>query len=147
MDRTIWRICGMLILLAFTIATFCILLVPNAHNLDTGSFNTLLKYLKVFLAFMLGMFMNNSLGRWWTTVNALTDYFNNIEKLLFCMNSFGVPPHRRKEIMNYCLASCHCLNAEVTSAFFREEAGLHLPGGSSEEEREHAAELKLKKYW
>jgi hypothetical protein len=121
MDPCIWRIVGYLLVLAFTIATLCLLLVPNAENLEAGSFDTLLKYLKVFLAFMLGMFMNNSLGRWWTTVNALTDYFNNVEKLLFCMNSFGVPVERRQEMLYYCVASCHCLNTEVTTAFYKED--------------------------
>ena len=98
--------------------------MPNAHKMDTSEYDTIVKYLKVFLAFMLGMFMNNSLARWWVTVNTVTDSFNGVEKLVYCANSFGVAQARRTEIIRYCIVSCYCLRTEVLNAWTKDEDEL-----------------------
>jgi predicted membrane chloride channel (bestrophin family) len=121
MDSHIWKVVGALCLVAVCIATCVIFLLPDPHMLDTGKFETIVKYLKVFLAFMLGLFMNNSLTRWWQTVNTTTDYFNNVEKLLFMANAFGVPPNRRAEIIRYAIASCICLRTEGCQTWEKDE--------------------------
>merc|ERR1719169_386402 len=113
MDRHIWMVVGSLGMVAIAVAACMIFLLHDPHMLNTEKFDMIVKYLKVFLAFMLGMFMNNSLTRWWQTVNTTTDYFNNVEKLLFLANAFGVPQHRRAEVIRYAIASCVCLRTEV----------------------------------
>jgi len=112
-NRGIWMVCGVLVILAFSIAMVTVTLLPGTH--DLGKFETIVKYIKVFIAFMLGMFMNNSLQRWWQTVNTLTDYFCNIEKLIFCVNSFGVQHYgnARDELVRLSVLSCEMLRAEV----------------------------------
>jgi hypothetical protein len=123
-DRRIWVVSGTLFLVAITVACLVLFLVKDAHKLDVGEFGSVVKYLKVFLAFMLGMFMNNSLARWWTTVNTLTDYFNNVEKLIYCANSFGFWKERRDEILRYAIVSCYCLRTEVLSTWIKKEKKL-----------------------
>lgn len=114
-DRGIWMVCAVLVVIAVAVALAVAFLTPKHTRIRTGEFETIVKYLKVFLAFMLGMFMNNSLQRWWQTVNTLTDYFNNIEKLIFCANSFSVQRlgNGREELCRLCVLSCEMLRAEM----------------------------------
>jgi len=123
-DRRIWMVCFTLFIIAVMVGSLVVFLVKDAHKLDTGQFSDIVKYLKVFLAFMLGMFMNNSLARWWTTVNTLTDYFNNVEKLIYCANSFGFRAERRNEILRYAIVSCYCLRTEVLSTWIKKDKKL-----------------------
>ena len=102
-------VCFTLFIIAVMVGSLVVFLVKDAHKLDTGQFSDIVKYLKVFLASILEMFMNNSLARWWTRVNTLTNYFNNVEKLIYCANSFGFRPECRNEIMRYAIVSCYCL--------------------------------------
>ena len=111
-------VCFTLFIIAVMVGSLVVFLVKDAHKLDTGQFSDIVKHLKVFLAFILEMFMNNSLACWWTTVYTFTDYFNNVEKLIYCANSFGFCPECRNEIMRYAIVSCYCLRTEVKQKGF-----------------------------
>lgn len=114
-SRTIWSMLLFLNAITWSIALSVVLFIPNARYLDTNHVSDLAVYLKVFIAFMLGIFMNRSLSRWWGTVTAVQGYFGGIKKLIFALNATHVPTERRDMIMRYALLSSYCLHTELAN--------------------------------
>jgi len=95
----------------------CFLAVPDLTTFKPDAFYAVVLYVKVFIAFMLGMFLSNCLGRWWDTVVALTDLFMCIRKITWLCNTHQVQPEVRDIIQRHAVLSCLVLEAEVSSLY------------------------------
>ena len=54
--------------------------VPQPQKLNTSTFHDAVNFVKVFIAFMLGLFLNSCLARWYNIIAAVTDLFLCIKK-------------------------------------------------------------------
>ena len=54
--------------------------MPAPEKLNTRTFHDAVNFIKVFIAFMLGLFLNSCLARWYNIIAAVTDLFLCIKK-------------------------------------------------------------------
>lgn len=94
----------------------CYIGIPHARKLDTGRFNDFVTYIKVFIAFMLGLFLNNAFKRWWSSVSYFKRFLVSIKQLMFTMHAIGIPPELFTEIERLAICSSYILNEEVHCA-------------------------------
>jgi len=89
--------------------------VPQPQNLDTRRFFELVMYFKVFIAFMLGMYMGNCFNRWWNCCVMLTDFFLVIRKMSWLANATNVSAAETEQLTRWMLLSSYLLENEVTT--------------------------------
>jgi hypothetical protein len=116
-DQKIWQVAGGLLFVAASSVCLVFLFVPRPQDLKMSSFFSLVLYFKVFIAFMLGMYMSFCLKRWWMCMQTLTDFFLGIRKISFFLNSAGVPEETRNAMQRLSMMSAYLLENEVTSIF------------------------------
>lgn len=115
-------LCICVALLSMSIVVFCI---PKARKLDTGRFNDFVVYIKVFIAFMLGLFLNNSFRRWWASVSSFKKFLTSIKQLMYTLHAINVRDELFTEIERTTICSCYILNEEVHTAQLTDKALRH----------------------
>jgi len=90
--------------------------LPSARKLDTSKFNDFVNYIKVFIAFMLGLFLNNAFARWWSSVAYFKRFLVSIKQLMFTMHAVSVAPELFAEVERLAISSAYILNEEVHCA-------------------------------
>jgi len=93
---------------------FLLITVPRPEKLDTTKFHEAVNFIKVFIAFMLGLFLNACLARWYSILQALTDLFLAVKKVTWTLNSCGVDVPDRLRIQKLMVLSCYLLEGEVS---------------------------------
>jgi len=116
LHRRVWIVVPYVMLVAFTAAMFVFFCIPSARKLDTGRFNDFVNYIKVFIAFMLGLFLNNSFRRWWTAVSRFKKFLTSIKQLMYTLHAVGVREDVFINIERLVMAACYVLNEEVHMA-------------------------------
>merc|ERR1719420_462724 len=100
---------------------FIMFLVPSPKKLSTNRFQQISAFLKVFIAFMLGLFMNNALQRWWNLTMKVTEIMLSIKKMIYCLNAVGTPEEPRDEIQRLCIVACNLWICEVHTVWLNEQ--------------------------
>merc|ERR1719359_1886526 len=108
---------GVLVVVALATGLVAYLTVPNIQTMNSEAFLAIVLYIKVFIAFMIGMFLQNCLARWWGTVCALTDLFLCVRQIAWFCNAYQVPKESRDVIQRHAVLSCLLLEAEVSSLY------------------------------
>jgi hypothetical protein len=83
------------------------------NNLETTRIEKFGSYLKVFIAFMLGLYMNNSFGRWHASVTNFRLVLTSVKQLMFQAHVLNLRPDLIADIQRKCLIACFILDAEV----------------------------------
>jgi len=94
-------------------ATLVVLFIPKASKFDTEKFESFGNFLKLFISFMLGVYVQNGFKRWWKTVTTYEKILLGIRQLAFMLHTIRATPASRKLIESYCIASGYILNVEV----------------------------------
>merc|ERR1719201_2277494 len=84
-----------------------------ANNLETAKIEQFGTYLRVFIAFMLGLYMNNSFGRWQASVTNFRLLLTSIKQLMFQVQVMKLSQELSEDIQRKCLVACYVLDAEV----------------------------------
>lgn len=113
-DPVIWWTVLKLSGVALAAGVLLFLLVPQPQKLDTTKFHDAVNFIKVFIAFMLGLFLNACLARWYSILQALTDLFLAVKKVTWTLNSCGVDVEDRLRIQKLMVLSCYLLEGEVS---------------------------------
>jgi hypothetical protein len=121
-DAKIWYIATGLFGVAMTSGGLLFVLVPHPQDLDVSCVFEIVLYFKVFIAFMLGLFMQRCLVRWFGCMVALTDFFLSIRKLCWLVNVNAVSPEERDAVQRLAILSCFLLENEVTSTWTEDHA-------------------------
>jgi hypothetical protein len=121
-DEKIFRVAGGLMVVAASSVCLVFCFCPRPQDLKMSSFFSLVLYFKVFIAFMLGMYMSFCLKRWWMCMQTLTDFFLGIRKISYFCNSAGVPDEPLHAIQRLSMISAYLLENEVTSIFTTDTA-------------------------
>jgi hypothetical protein len=116
MNRAVYIVVPYVLFLALLSFTACYVGIPSARKLDTGRFNDFVTYIKVFIAFMLGLFLNNAFKRWWSSVSHFKRFLVSIKQLIFTMQAVGVRLELHKEVERLTVCSAYVLNEEVHCA-------------------------------
>jgi len=101
------------------IVSCCLVLgfLEDPYKLSITEFYNIIHYIKVFIAFMLGLFMQNCLSRWWRTVSFLSDLFLDMKKIVIFMNANDVPAAYRDTVQRLAVMSCYLLEIEVSGFY------------------------------
>jgi len=100
------------------LSALCVFNIPKASKLDTAKFDEFGGFLKFFIVFMLGIYVQQAFKRWWTTVTTFEMILIDIRQLHFMLHTISATPSCKKLIEGYCIASCYILNVEVQNAQF-----------------------------
>jgi len=114
-DRKIWAVAACLVGTSTLVGAFVWLAVPNPHDLKMSPFFNIVHYFKVFIAFMLGMYMSSCLKRWWSCMQALTDFFLGIRRLSWFLQAADADPECVEAVQRLSIVSAYLLENEVTS--------------------------------
>lgn len=116
LHRDVYYVLPYVLSLALIMALLVYYGVPNAQRLNTETFQEFVVYFKVFISFMLGLFLNNSFRRWWSSVSSFKRFLTSIMQLVYTLHTVGLDDHLFDEIVRLCLASSFILSAEVHTA-------------------------------
>jgi len=94
----------------------CVFFVPKASKLDTQKFEDFGTFLKFFIVFMLGIYVQQAFARWWLAVTHFEKILIAIRQFAFMLHTIRCTPTARRLIENYCIASGYILNVEVRNA-------------------------------
>jgi hypothetical protein len=98
--------------------------VPDPEKMDTRKFHEAVNFIKVFIAFMLGLFLNSCLARWYSIMSAITDLFLSIKKVSWTLNSCGVEAETRTRVQKLMVMSCYLLEGEVAKQWETDKESL-----------------------
>lgn len=114
-DRKIWKVAACLVGTASLVGGLVWVCVPSPHDLKMSPFFDIVHYFKVFIAFMLGMYMSACLKRWWSCMQALTDFFLGIRRLSWFLEANGAQRECVDAVQRLSIVSAYLLENEVTS--------------------------------
>lgn len=116
-DAGIWYNMLRLGMVAVVSGGALLLMVPDPEKLDVKKFHEAVNFIKVFIAFMLGLYLNSCLTRWWSIVSAMTDLFLSIKKVVWTLNSCGVGVDVRDRVRKFMVLSCYLLEYEIATVW------------------------------
>merc|ERR1719199_169833 len=105
-----------LVVVALIVATIVILTVPSGEAVDRANVDQLTQFLRVFIAFMLGLHVNSSYQKWQKITDGLFELFNAVMNMNSQLLTLGVPKESRDLCCRYGMLSCLLvtLEAELT---------------------------------
>jgi len=109
----VWIVVPCILCTAYTFVLLVLYEVPQAQLLDTSSLDEFTKYLRVFIAFMLGLFLNNSFGRWQSSVSNFRQLLTSVKQLMWVARLMNVHEDLTAELERLCLLACYILDAEL----------------------------------
>jgi hypothetical protein len=115
---THWPIWCCLIYVA-VIAILCATMMfwlPSAKSFDTDRFRVFCTFLKVFISFMVGIYVQHSFMRWWSTVMCFEDFLISIKQLLFFMHSIPTTKESIALVERFSIASAFLMSTELAAA-------------------------------
>jgi hypothetical protein len=116
-DKTIMWYLFSVACLAVGAGVVASLAVEDPHNLSTTTLFNIIHYVKLFLAFMLGLYMAHCVTRWWNSVSSIVNFFHCIKTLVFFCNALDVPTASRDTIERLCIMSCYLLEIEIAGFY------------------------------
>lgn len=99
--------------LVAVIAALAVFFIPMASKMDTTKFDEFGNFLKFFIVFMLGIYVQQAFKRWWWTVTTFEKILIGVRQLVFMLHTIRATPESRKKVEAYCIASGYILNIEV----------------------------------
>jgi len=109
----VWIVVPCILCTAYSFALLVLFEVPQAQLLDTTSLDEFTKYLRVFIAFMLGLFLNNSFGRWQSSVSNFRQLLTSVKQLMWVARLMNFSEDLTAELERLCLLACYILDAEL----------------------------------
>mmetsp|Transcript_153538 Transcript_153538/g.278959 ORF Transcript_153538/g.278959 Transcript_153538/m.278959 type:complete len:532 (+) Transcript_153538:128-1723(+) len=109
----VWAVVPCVVCLAWGITTLIIVECPHAELLDTKRMDAFAGYLRVFIAFMLGLYMQTSFQRWWDFVTSYKHVLASVKQLIWTLYLMGVRSDLIDKIQRKALVACYILEAEM----------------------------------
>lgn len=82
-------------------------------DLGTETLDEFGRYLRVFIAFMLGLFMNNSFSRWQSSVSSFRQTLTGVKQMMWTLRLMNVQKALVDELERKCVLACYILEAEM----------------------------------
>jgi len=107
----------LIIVSQFTVAMLVALamgyFLKNPAAYDAKVMDNLVKTIAVSIAFLLGMFLQSCIARWWDTIKSLETLFGTIKRLSMTAINLEVPKEMRMLLVMRCVLSTRCLQVEL----------------------------------
>lgn len=87
--------------------------IPSASKIDTTRFQSLTKFLTVFISFMLGIYVQQAFKHWWCSVTTFEKMLSSIRQLVYMLHQIKFDEHFIEDVEKLCLASTYILNFEI----------------------------------
>lgn len=113
---TSWRVWVVVPCVLSTACAFAAMVEFNlnyAGVLDTEKIDKFGGYLRVFIAFMLGLFMNNAFQRWNSSVNNFRQFLTSIKQIMWTVRLMPVRKEIVDELERKLILACYILEAEM----------------------------------
>lgn len=109
-----WRVWAtMPCVLGVAVVSGLLPVVAFGHPIDFSELQTLEKYFKVFIAFMLVMFMNTALARWNASVSNFTGLLTVVKQALWTVRFMGMKQELVDELERKLVLACYIIDAEL----------------------------------
>jgi len=109
----VWIVLPCVLAAAFGVALLVVLEMPGATTLDTTRIDEFSKYLRVFIAFMLGLYMNNSFQRWHSAVCTFRAILTSVKQMIWTARVMHLRSELVDELERKCLVAIYILDAEM----------------------------------
>lgn len=90
--------------------------LPGARKLSTERFFYLSTFLKVFITFMLGIYIQRSFTRWWSNMSEFRSVLVAVKQLVYACYVMNIKETTALSVQRLCLALCYIFSAEMTHA-------------------------------
>merc|ERR1719355_592655 len=111
-----------LVLLAIIIALVVIITVPSGRAVEHANVNQLTAFLRVFIAFMLGLHVNSSYQKWTKITTGLFELFNAVMNMNSQLLTLGVRQDSRELCCRYGVLSCLLVTKEAEMVWVNDRA-------------------------
>lgn len=98
--------------LAGTIAASFALFVPSVRRFDTQGFSYFVTFMKVFISFMLSVFLKMAFSRWWYSMSKFKMLLITIKQYMWLLRCASLNDALFNLIQRYSVASCYILTCE-----------------------------------
>lgn len=112
-EKRVWIVVPNVILVAGLCAAFICAVLPHGAEMDVTRFTIVATYIRAFVAVVLGLFLQETLKRWWTSVSAFKRFLTAIKQLMYTLHAVGVRDELLIEVQRLSIASSFVLNHEV----------------------------------
>lgn len=112
-NRRVWIVVPYVWFVMLVSASLVYFGVPNSQRMDTTKFNDFVVYLKVFITFLLGLFLSTAFKRWWASVGSFKHFMTAIKQLMFTLHALNVVDALFDEVKRLTITSCFIMNYEV----------------------------------
>jgi hypothetical protein len=109
----VWVVIPCVLLVAWGVSQLILYEVPYTGQLETKRMHEFATYLRVFIAFMLGLYMNSSFQRWWATVTTFKKVLTTTKQLIWTVHMMDLRPELTAEMERKCVSACYILEAEM----------------------------------
>lgn len=116
-SKSVWRNMLCIMAAALSVACFVFLTSPDPTTIDPGKLRDAASFFKVFIAFMLGLYVSAAYGRYTVLIQELTALFACVKQTQTELINLGVDRNLRKTIERYALVSCRLLHVEMMWVF------------------------------
>lgn len=126
----VWRMGVSVIFIAAATALFVANFVPMARAINTQRFNAFLGFLKIFISFMLGIYVQNSFKRWHGALTQFEKYLISIKQMLCLFQSIHVDPETISQVQRLAIAASYVLNTEMHNLQHADRNGRRSMSGT-----------------
>lgn len=113
LQPAVWQMGVSVIVIAAVTALIVVNFVPMARAINTQRFNLFLGFLKIFISFMLGIYVQNAFKRWHGALTQFEKYLVSIKQMLCLFHSIHVDPETIAQVQRQAIAASYILNTEI----------------------------------
>jgi len=97
----------------------------NPQDFSTQTISSVISSVSVAMAFLLGLYINNAMARWWDIIKQFERLFGSTKKLIQLLVHLDAPASVREEAAKRCVLSIECLRFEKIVEKLGGEAKSH----------------------
>jgi hypothetical protein len=127
MQRAVMRIVFMQVLTCWATAYTLYYFTTHPENYRVDAVQEIIKTISISIAFLIGLFLNQCVSRWWDTVKSIELLQGAMKKLVMGAINMKLPKDARENIIRTCVLSIRMLEAEIT--FNKHDARRKAKGG------------------
>lgn len=134
MQRAVMRIVFMQVLTCWATAYTLYYFTTHPENYRVDAVQEIIKTISISIAFLIGLFLNQCVSRWWDTVKSIEQLQGAMKKLVMGAINMKLPVETRDNLIRTSVLSIRMLEAEIT--FNKHDARRKSKGGVIDLERE-----------
>jgi len=112
-QRQVIRILYMQLGTCWAVAYLLAAFTRHPENYRTDAVQEIIKTITISIAFLLGLFLNQCVSRWWDTVTAIEQCCGSMKKVMMLAINLGLPKAAREAMARYMALSIRILEAEI----------------------------------